>query len=111
MGLIKGWIDEMGDMWGRMSAGDPTAFLGLPRQQTGTGGGTGPGSGPPGTGPGSGPPGTGTGGPPSGTGPGSGPPGSLTEHQRQMLMKFFHQQYGRYPQSEYEFQQWLRDNW
>jgi hypothetical protein len=83
MGLIKGWIEEMGDMWGRMSAGDPTAFLGLPSQHTGTGSGTGPG----------------------------GPPGSLTDHQRQMLMRFFHQQYGRYPQSEYEFQQWLRDNW
>ncbi len=35
----------------------------------------------------------------------------LTEQQRRMLMKFFHQQYGRYPQSEYEFQQWLCNNW
>ena len=96
MGLIRDWLNEMGDMWDRMSQGDATAFLGLPRQGTGPGG-TGPGrtSGP-GTGPGGAP---------------AGPPGNLTENQRQKLMQFFHQQYNRFPQTEYEFQQWLRANW
>jgi hypothetical protein len=46
-----------------------------------------------------------------GTGTGT-PDGSvLTEHQSQMLMRFFHKQYGRYPITEFEFRQWLRDNW
>ena len=79
MGLIKSWLDEMGDMWGRMAEGDPDAFIGQPARPGG-------GKGPP-------------------------PANSLTENQRRMLMRFFHQQYGRYPQSEFEFQQWLRDNW
>lgn len=76
-------MGEIRDMWRRMSAGDPSAFMGLP-EKTGTGH--------------------------SGTGDG-GPPDSLTAHQRDKLMQFFHQQYGRYPQSEYEFQQWLKHNW
>ena len=94
MGLISSWLDEMGEMWHRMAAGDPLAFMGLPAHSTGTGhGGTGHG--------GTGHRGTGDGGPPT----------SMTAHQRQMLNRFFHQQYGRYPVSDYEFQQWLRDHW
>jgi hypothetical protein len=73
-----GLKSEMKDMWERMSKGDPTAFLGLPK--TGTGAST--------------------------------PEGNvLTERERQMLMRFFHEQYGRYPVTDFEFQNWLRDNW
>ncbi len=98
MGLIKNWIGTMGDTWSGMAHGDPNAFLGLP----------GPG----------GPSGTGhvttrvgTGGS-SGTGHGTTPEGSvLTERQRDKLNEFFHNKYGRYPVTEYEFQQWLRANW
>ncbi len=86
MGFIRDCLDEMGETWHRMSEGDPGAFIGIGERSTGTGTGHG------------------------GTG-GGGAPGSLTEDQRRKLMRFFHQQYGRYPQSEYEFQQWLRDNW
>ena len=39
------------------------------------------------------------------------PPQPLTEKERQMLNTWFHDDYGRYPVSDYEFQQWLRDNW
>jgi hypothetical protein len=86
MGLIRDWLRNMGEIWEGMAEGDPGAFIGLPRHGKGTGTGHG---------------GTGEGGMPS----------SLTEHQRQMLNRFFHQQYGRYPLTEFEFQQWLRDNW
>ena len=86
MGLIRDWLDEMSETWHRMSEGDLGAFIGIPGRSTGTGTGS------------------------SGTGDG-GAPGSLTEHQRRMLNTFFHRQYGRYPQTEYEFQQWLRANW
>ena len=75
------------DIWRRMAAGDdPGVWIGLPEK----GKGTGPGF-----------PGTGEG----------GPPDSLTEEQKRKLMKFFHEHYGRYPLSDYEFRQWLRDNW
>lgn len=73
-------MGEIRDMWKRMSAGDPAAFMGLPEK---TGHGTGDG----------------------------GPPESLTKDQQDKLMQFFHQQYKRYPLSEYEFQQWLKHNW
>jgi hypothetical protein len=53
--------------------------------------------------------GTGTGG--GGTGPGCPPPESLTKQQRFKLEEFFHKEYGRFPASEYEFQQWLKHNW
>lgn len=87
MGLIRDWVNEMGGMWGRMGQGEAGAFIGLPKPQQGTGHAGGTGHVPP------------------------QPPNALTEKQRQMLNRFFHQQYGRYPISEYEFQQWLRDNW
>lgn len=83
MGLIRSWIREMGDTWSGMAQGDAGSFIGLPKSGKGTG-----------------------------TGDVSTPDGSvLTEHQRQMLMRFFHQHYDRYPVTEFEFQQWLRDNW
>ena len=83
MGLIRSWIREMSDTWGGMAQGDAGSFIGLPKSSKGTG-----------------------------TGHGSTPDGSvLTEHQRQMLTRFFHQHYGRYPVTEFEFQQWLRVNW
>ena len=40
-----------------------------------------------------------------------GPPQSLTEEQQRMFMRWFHEDYGRYPVSEYEFRQWLHENW
>lgn len=83
MGLISSWIREMGDTWSRMAQGDPKSFMGVPESGEGTG-----------------------------TGHVSTPDGSvLTADQRQMLNRFFHQHYGRYPVTEFEFQQWLRDNW
>lgn len=83
MGLIRDWIKEMGDMWRRAEQGDASAFIGLPRPAGKTG-----------------------------TGSGATPDGSvLTEAQHRMLTRVFHESYGRYPLSEYEFQQWLRDNW
>ena len=90
MGLIRSWIREMGNTWRGMSQGDAGSFIGVPKSGKGTG--------------------TGSGG--TGTGHTSTPDGAvLTEHQEQMLMRFFHQHYGRYPVSQFEFQQWLRDNW
>jgi len=92
MGLIKSWIREMGNTWSGMAQGDPRSFMGT---GTGHGGGTGTGHG---------------GG--TGTGHTTTPDGTvLGAPQRQKLMHFFHQNYGRYPISEFEFQQWLHDNW
>ncbi len=42
---------------------------------------------------------------------GGGVPSSLTDVKSRRLNTCFHRQYGRYPQTEYEFQQWLRNNW
>ncbi len=72
------------DVWERMSKGDMGPLVGdFPETTKGTG-----------------------------TGDGTTPDGRvLTERQRQALRKFFHDQYGRYPLTEYEFQQWLQDNW
>jgi hypothetical protein len=75
----------MGDAWGRIEKGDirPEDLIGVPRTEEQIG-----------------------------TGHGSLPDGSiLTEYQRQKLMRFFHERYGRYPLTEFEFDQWLRDNW
>lgn len=77
MGMIRNMLNETGEMWHRMAAGDPRAFMGLPSSGTGDGG----------------------------------PPSSLTAQQRQTLMQCFHRQYGCYPQSDYQFQQWLRYHW
>lgn len=113
MGLIRTWIREMGNIWDRAAQGDMTAFL-PPTGSPGTGGpGTGPGY-QTGTGDGWS---TGTG---DGWGPGTGDGNSpvttpdgrpLTEQQLQMLMRYFHDQYRRYPLTQYEFSQWLRENW
>lgn len=86
MGMIRTYLESVKETWEGMVEGDPRAFMGLPRQGTGSG--------------------------MTGTGPGT-PPSTerLTDRQRQMLMRFFHDHYGRYPVSEFEFQQWLRDNW
>lgn len=102
MGLIKDWIQEMGGTWSGMAQGDANAFLGLPstgHQNTGHQGGS---------------PGTGH----SNTGhqgdlPNTGHPGSgtLTPHQKKLLLQLFHQQYGRYPLTEFEYEQWLAANW
>ncbi len=86
-------MGELQDMWKRMSAGDPLAFLGQPAPTQPS--------------------------ParpvqprpvPANTGDGT-PPNSLTQHEREILEKFYHQQYGHYPESEYQFQTWLKHNW
>jgi hypothetical protein len=91
MGLIRDYLKEVGETWDSMAKGDFLPFMKPTRK------------GSPGTGPGS----TGTG--PGSTGSGTG--SDLSERQRQTLSRLFHQHYGRYPQTEYEFQAWLRDNW
>ena len=86
MGLIKDWIHEMGSTWSGMAQGDTNAFLGLPstgHSNSGHQGGT----------------------------PGTGHPNTLTAQQKKMLMQLFHQQYGRYPLTEFEYDQWLAANW
>jgi hypothetical protein len=82
MGKIRDHFPELARTFKGMAAGDPGAFYGVPGD-TGTGDGNIKGTG----------------------------DGSLTKEQEQKLMRFFHQQYGRYPQTEFEFQNWLRDNW
>lgn len=82
MGLLRDWISEMGNTWNGMADGKAESFLGVPQKTR-----RGPGTGHPST------------------------PGALTQHQKKMLKKFFHDQYGRYPLTEFEFQQWLEDNW
>ncbi|HXU34245.1 MAG TPA: hypothetical protein VN851_27040 [Thermoanaerobaculia bacterium] len=96
MGLIKDWIAEMGSTWSGMAQGDANAFLGLPSTPQSTGHSN--------TGHLGGQPGTGS--------PNTGHPGgTLTAPQKKMLMQLFHQQYGRYPVSEFEYDQWLAANW
>ena len=73
----------MGETWDGMAQGDAGAFMGLPRAPKGTG-----------------------------TGHGTTPEGiEMTAGQRQILDRLFHDQYGRFPQSEYEFQTWLQSSW
>ncbi len=104
MGLIKDWIQEMGSTWSGMAQGDASSFLGLPStgsSNTGHQGGS-AGTGHSNTGRQGGAIGTGS----SGTGH-----TALTPHQRKMLLQLFHQQYGRYPLTEFEYDQWLEANW
>jgi hypothetical protein len=83
MGLVRDWIREMGNTWDGMSQGNAASFMGVPQ----SGGGT-------------------------GTGHGSTPDGiPMTQGQRQILNQLFHDQYGRFPISEHEFQQWLQASW
>lgn len=90
MGLLRDWINEMGSTWNGMAEGDAGSFIGVPQKTRGTG--------------------TGHGG--TGTGHSSTPDvNALSVRQKKMLRNFFHEQYGRYPLTEFEFQQWLEDNW
>lgn len=86
MGFIRTWLQESNEIWDRISEGDASSFTGMPNK-TNT------------------PPGD-----PIGTPPGDTPP-VLNEHQRKLLERCFHAQYGRFPQSEYEFERWLKNNW
>lgn len=95
MGRIREWINEMGEVWDRMAQGDPRAFIGLP---------------PAGTSDFSTPDGRDLS-TPDGNDWGTPDGDVLTERQLARLMEFFHQQYGRYPLTAFEFQQWLRANW
>jgi len=85
----------MGDVWDRMAQGDPGAFIGLP--ETGTSHCCTPDGRTLST--------------PDGSVWGTPDGNALNERQLLKLMEFFHQQYGRYPLTAFEFQQWLRANW
>jgi hypothetical protein len=105
MGLIKDWIQEMGSTWSGMAQGDASAFLGLPSTPQGTGHSN---TGHQGGFPGTGHPNTGH----QGGQPNTGQPGAmLTPQQKKMLLQLFHQQYGRFPLTEFEYDQWLAANW
>lgn len=87
MGFLKSWMNEMGNTWEGMKVGDPNSFMG-----------TGPAGGAKAV---------------RGTGNGHKTPDghAITPAQEEKLMEFYHKQYGEYPASAYQFQQWLRKNW
>lgn len=92
---LRDVLKEAGIVWEGMAKGDPGSFIGLPSTGTGAGG-TGDGN----------LRGTGDGGGFTGTGPGGLPPDALHK-----LEQHFYEQHNRFPQSQYEFETWLRHKW
>jgi hypothetical protein len=90
---VMGKISDMMQKYAQgFAEGNKESIFGIP-----PGKGTGPGH-------------EGTGGAPGGTGRG-GPPENPTGQLRFRLEELFQREYGRFPASEYEFQQWLKHNW
>lgn len=92
---LRDVLNEAGIVWEGMAKGDPGSFIGVPSTGTGSGG-TGDGN-LRGTGDGAGFMGTG--------------PGGLPQEARLKLEQCFHDQYNRYPHSQYEFETWIRHHW
>jgi hypothetical protein len=82
-------------IWERMSAGDADAFNGLPWKEKGTGDGNVLAGG-------------------KGTGGNTGSPhgaalvATLTAEQRKILENLYKNEFGAYPESEFQFETWLR---
>jgi hypothetical protein len=81
-------------IWERMSAGEADAFIGLPWKRTGTGDGNVP----------AGSQGTGGAGSPHG----AALVATLTAEQRKILENLYKNEFGIYPESEFQFETWLR---